>query len=86
MHITEIFKIWTQVAIDSTVSGLNRLFYSLQTRRGGGCRSRSASCITKYFEGVHWCPCGQDDDESNMLFEVIPYFILRKSSPVHQYG
>ena len=45
MDIHEIFRIWTQEAICYTVSRLSRLFHALQTRRGGGLCSRSASCI-----------------------------------------
>ena len=44
MDIHDIFRIWTQEAIDYTVSRMSRLFHALQTRRGGGLRSRSASC------------------------------------------
>ena len=42
--IHEIFRIWTQEAIGYTVSRLSRLFHAVQTRRGEGLRSRSASC------------------------------------------
>ena len=45
MDIHEIFRIWTQEAIGYTVSRLSRLFQALQTRCGGGLRSRSASCF-----------------------------------------
>ena len=45
MDIHEIFRIWTQEAISYTVSRLSRLFHALQTRRGGGLRSRSAFCL-----------------------------------------
>ena len=51
MDIHEIFRIWTQEAIGFTVLRLIRLFHSLQTRRGGGLRSRSASC---YMLGTCW--------------------------------
>ena len=44
MDIHSIFRIWTQEAIGYTVSRLSRLFHALQTMRGGGLRSRSASC------------------------------------------
>ena len=44
MDIHEIFRIWTQEAIGYTVSRLSRLFHPLQTRSGGGLRSRNASC------------------------------------------
>ena len=44
MDIHEIFRIWTQKAIGYTVWRLSRLFLALQTRRGGGLHSRSASC------------------------------------------
>ena len=44
MDIHEIFRIWTQEAVGYTVSRLSRLFHALQTRRGGGLRSRNASC------------------------------------------
>ena len=44
MDIHEIFRIWTQEAIGYTVLRLSRLFHALQTRCGGGLRSRSASC------------------------------------------
>ena len=44
MDIHEVFRIWTQEAIGYTVSCLSRLLHALQTRRGGGFRSRSASC------------------------------------------
>ena len=43
--ITEIIRIWTQVAIDYTVSRLKILLHAPQTRRGGSMRSRSASCF-----------------------------------------
>ena len=42
-HIHEIVRIWAQEAICYTVSRLSRLFHALQTRLGGGLRSRSAS-------------------------------------------
>ena len=45
MDIYEIFSIWTQGAKGYTVSRLSRLFHALQTRCGGGLRSRSASCL-----------------------------------------
>ena len=45
MDIHDIFRIWTQEAIGYTVSQLSRLFHALQTRRGGGLRSWSASCF-----------------------------------------
>ena len=45
MDIHEIFRIWTQEVIGYTVSPLSRLFHDLQTRRGRGLRSRSASCF-----------------------------------------
>ena len=45
MDIHEISRIWTQEAIGYTVSRLSRLFHALQTRRGGGLCSRSASCL-----------------------------------------
>ena len=48
MDIHEIFRIWTQEAIGYTVSRLSRLFHALQTRRGGGLRSRSDFCL-------NWC-------------------------------
>ena len=44
MDIHEILRILTQEAIGYTVSRLSRLFHALQTRRGGGLRSRNASC------------------------------------------
>ena len=44
-HIHEIFRIWTQEATGYTVSRLSRLFHTLQTMRGGGLHSRSASCL-----------------------------------------
>ena len=43
MGIHEIFRIWTDGAIGSTVSCLTRLFHAPQTRRGRGLRSCSAS-------------------------------------------
>ena len=49
MDIHEIFRIWTQEVIGYTVSRLSRLFHVLQTRRGGGLRSRSASCLIMVF-------------------------------------
>ena len=45
MDIHEIFRIWTQEALGYTVSRLSILFHALQTRRGGGLRFRSASCL-----------------------------------------
>ena len=45
MDIHEIFRIWPQEALGYTVSRLSRLFHAPQTRRGGGLRSRSASCL-----------------------------------------
>ena len=57
MEFHEIFRIWTQEAIGYTVSRLSRLFHALQTRRGGGLCSRSASCYflrwSHYFK-LHW--------------------------------
>ena len=46
MDIHEIFRIWIQEAKGYTASRLSRLFHARQTRRGGGFRSRSASCYT----------------------------------------
>ena len=48
MDFHEIFRILTQKAIGYTVSRLSRLLPALQTRRGGGLRSRSASCHACY--------------------------------------
>ena len=48
MDFHEIFRILTQKAIGYTVSRLSRLLHALQTRRGGGLRSRSASCYACY--------------------------------------
>ena len=48
MDIHEIVRIWTQEAIGYIVSRLSRLFHALQTRRGGGLRSRSAFCFGVY--------------------------------------
>ena len=48
MDIHEIFRIWTQEAIGYTVSHLSRLLHALQTRRGRGLRSWSASCYACY--------------------------------------
>ena len=45
MDLYEICRIWTQEAIGCIVSRLSRLFHALQTRRGGGLCSRSASCL-----------------------------------------
>ena len=45
MDIREIFRICTQEAIGYTASRLSRLFHALTTTRGGGLRSRSASCL-----------------------------------------
>ena len=45
MDIREVFRKWTHEAIGYTVSRLSRRFHALQTRRGGGLRSRSASCV-----------------------------------------
>ena len=53
MDIHEIFRIRTQEAIGYTVSHLSRLFHALQTRRGGGLRSRGASCWI-YFASDRW--------------------------------
>ena len=53
MDIHEIFRIWTQEAIGCTVSRLSRLFHALQTRRGGGLRSRSASCYNIELTYLH---------------------------------
>ena len=44
MDIHDIFRIWTQEAIRYIVSRWSRLFHALQTRRGGGLRSRNVSC------------------------------------------
>ena len=49
MDIHEIFRIWTQGATYYTVSRLSRLYHALQTRHGGGLRSRSASCLVMFF-------------------------------------
>ena len=48
MDITEIFRIWTQVAIAWIVSCMNRLFHVPQTWCGGGLRSLSASCLNNF--------------------------------------
>ena len=60
MDIHEIFKIWTQEAISYTVSRLSRLFCTLQTRHGGGLRSRSASC--------YWCVICMTNSHSEILY------------------
>ena len=49
MDIHEIVRIWTQEAIGHTVSRLSRLFYALQTRRGGSLRSLNASCYILFW-------------------------------------
>ena len=42
MAIHNVFRTWTHGATGYTVSCLNRLFYTLKTRRGGGLHSQSA--------------------------------------------
>ena len=54
-HSWHFLDMDTQEAIGFTVSRLSRLFHALQTRRGGGLRSRSASCFRCFFLNEQFC-------------------------------